>query len=449
MTTRRIVIALASAGLLAGALASTGSAHATAPSPRNAAIENAWQTGVVPAFPSDQCGWQSLMDAEGRGTIFCGGSYRDYDATTGELSASRTLARGDAYLTLDGIGRGHQCATWGGNFGVGMGCRTSTSTPWVKVNVSRSANARAIDVAIAADGRSAMIVWGTVTQRRATVYASRFTFATGRLTAAVALSNPAGRRLPLTTSVIASGSGFLVAFGTHGAQRGSVAHTYIQTTRDGRSWSDRSEVLLAPPGGTPAPVAFADLARDGAGAVALATSDVAGSDEPTSWMLASLQSADGFSAIDSLPEMTRPRLAVVGEMLTVVGAAPSTQDLLAYAPGTGDVATLTHPDLPEGSGRLGSFQVVGQTSTDGAPGFSVVADYYAYDDSDEQADRLYAATGFPTAAGIEVSGLTQIGNRASYEEGMGPRVSGFGRYALVAYSAETEVRFAFRSPGVI
>ena len=419
-------------------------------SPLTAEAENAWQPTSETAYESDRRSWGALMDAQGRGTVFSGGEYRDYQVDTGRLSAPRTLARGDVIMRVDGIGRGHQCATWDGDFGVAMGCRTSAAAVWSKVNVSRSANAAAIDVAVAADGRSAVVVWALVTNRTATIYASRFTFSNGRLAPAVALNNPAGHRLPVTTDVVASGaSGFLVAYGKQGVQRGRVASTHIQSTADGRTWSRRTEVLLAPPGGTPAPVAFADLSHDGAGAVAFATRSVTSGTQATEWMLASLQGGR-FAAVDELPSMRQPQLAVVGEIITIVGSVPSTQDLMFYAPGTGDQGVIERPSMPEGSARLSEFYVVGQTSADGTPGFTVTAAYYGYDDADDQVDRLYAASGFPDATGTwDASSFLELTSRASYEEGMGPRLTGFGRYAMVAYAANTEVVFGIRSPATM
>lgn len=448
MRTRRTLSALTCTALAVGCLAARATAWAGGPaSALSAQAENAWQPASETAYDSDRSSWASLMDAQGRGTIFYGGSYRDYRFDTGRLSPPRTLARGDVSLRVSGIGRGHQCATWDGAFGVAMGCRASTAAAWSKVNVSRSAYAEAVDVAVAADGRSAMVVWAVVTSRKAKIYASRFTFSNGRLAPAVALSNPVARRLPLTTDLVASGaSGFLVAYGKQGAQRGRVASTYIQSTTDGRSWSRRSEVLLAPLGGTPAPVAFADLSHDGTGAVALATQDVSGATEADEWMLASFQGGR-FGAVDELPSMSRPQLAVVGEIISIVGASPTTPDVLLYAPGTQMAAIVERPSMPEGASRLGEFDVVGQTSADGAPGFTVTAAYYAYDNDDDQVDRLYAASGFMDASGAwDVSSFLELTPRASYEEGMGPRLAGFDRYAMVAYAANTEVVFGVRSP---
>lgn len=446
-TSLRTLSIVAITSLVAGTLATTATAQADSLGARNAQMENAWQPTSEAAFDSDGLSWRSLMDAQGRGTVFSGGKYRDYRVETGRLSAARTLARGDVILRVDGIGRGHQCATWDGDFGVAMGCRASTSAPWVKVNVSRASDAEVIDVAVAADGRTAMVVWARTSRGKANVYASRFTFARGRLAAPVSLSNPVARRLPLTTDVVASGSsGFLVAYGTQGSQRGRVASTYIQSTVDGRSWTPRTEVLLAPPGGDPAPVALTDLSHDGTGVAALATRDVSSATGASEWMLASFQ--DGrFTAVDEVPSMRRPQLAIVGEAMTIVGASPSSEDLIVYAPGTGAEGMIAHPTIPEGSARLGEFDIVGQTSADGTPGFTVTAAYYAYDDADDQVDRLYAASGFPDASGAwDISRLLELTSRASYEEGMGPRLAGFGRYAMVVYAANTEVAFGVRSP---
>ena len=436
MTSLRTLSVVAATALIAGTIATSAVAQ-----------ENAWQPTSERAFDSDQRRWGSLMDAQGRGTVFYGGQYRDYEVETGRLSAARTLARGNVSLRVDGTGTGHQCATWDGDFGVAMACRTSTSAPWKKVNVSRESDAEAIDVAVAADGRSAMIVWARVGRGKAKIYASRFTFANGRLADAAALSNPVARQLPITTDVVASGrSGFLVAYGKQGRQRGRVASTYIQSTTDGRSWTRRTEVLLAPPGGEPAPVAFADLSHDGTGAVALATRDVSGTTEADEWMLASFQGGR-FSAVDSIPSMRRPQLAVVGEIISIVGASPTTQDLLFYAPGTQEAAIIEQPTMPEGPSRLGEFDIVGQTSADGTAGFTLTTAYYAYDNDDERADRLYAVSGFPDATGAwEITTPVQLTQRASYEDGLGPRLAGFGRYALVVYGANTEVVFGVRSP---
>lgn len=447
MTSLRTLSVAAATAVIAVAMATSSVAQADSAAPRDAQTENAWQPTSETAFDSDQRRWGSLMDAQGRGTVFYGGQYRDYEVETGRLSAARTLARGNVSLQVDGIGTGRQCATWDGDFGVAMGCRKSTSAPWVKVNVSRASDTEAIDVAVAADGRSAMIVWARVGRGKAKVYAARFTFASGRLADAVALSNPVARRLPLTTDVVASGrSGFLVAYGTQGGQRGRVASTYIQSTTDGRSWSRRTEVLLAPPGGEPAPVAFADLSHDGTGAVALATRDVSGATEADTWMLASFQGRR-FTAVDSIPSMNHPQLAIVGESINIVGASPTTRDLLFYAPGTQVAAVIEQPVMPEGPSRLGEFDVVGQTSADGTPGFTLTAAYYAYDRNDDRADRLYAISGFPDATGTwDISTPVQLTQRASYEDGLGPRLAGFGRYALVVYGANTEVVFGVRSP---
>ncbi|MFZ8910866.1 MAG: hypothetical protein ACO20A_09465, partial [Candidatus Nanopelagicales bacterium] len=127
MPTLRPLRVLTFTTLMAGAIATTAAAQADTSAPRDAQTENSWQPTNETAYDSDRSSWDSLMDAQGRGTIFYGGSYRDYRVDTGRLSPPRTLARGDVSLRVSGIGRGHQCATWDGAFGVALGCRASTA----------------------------------------------------------------------------------------------------------------------------------------------------------------------------------------------------------------------------------------------------------------------------------------------------------------------------------
>ena len=47
-------------------------------SPLTAEAENAWQPTSETAYESDRRSWGALMDAQGRGTVFSGGEYRDY-----------------------------------------------------------------------------------------------------------------------------------------------------------------------------------------------------------------------------------------------------------------------------------------------------------------------------------------------------------------------------------
>lgn len=424
---------------------SLGSATAqTQPLPTNDAGDTQiWSPTQQVAFDSDRRAWQGLLDSDGRGTIFSGGAYRDYRVATGNLSASRTLAKDQLSFYVDAAVWGQQCALWHGDFGVAVACRESINRPWKKVNVSRERDAQALDIAVSWDGRSAIAVWGRVTSRSAKIYASRFDLTTERLDPAVRLGNPLVRRFPVTTDVFANGNGFTVAHGKQGDDPDRAAATYLQSTLDGRTWNNLVPVRMQTPDGRYRKVVLTELRSRSFGAFGLATQVIIG--EPTEWMLATLNGS-AVLPVATLPPMRRPTLAVVGDRATVVGASPTNTDLLAYRTETRVTTTIAAPTLPEGAARIGDFAAIGQTSGPRA-GFTVVAEYYAYDETDERADRLYAVSGFNQSpeGGIDVGSFTELTSRPSYEEGMSPRIAGGGRYALVVYGASGEVRFGVRT----
>lgn len=428
--------------LIAGAIATT--AQADTSTPRNAQTENTWQPTSEVAFDSDQRRWGSVMDAQGRGTIFSGGAYRDYRVVTGQLGAPRTLAKGQPTMHVDAGVRGQQCALWDGDFGVALACRESINRPWTKITVSRQGDAQALDIAIGSDGRDAIAVWARMTPRKAKIYASRFDLTTKRLDPGVRLGNPLVRRLPVSTEVFTNATGFTVAHGKQGDDPDRAAATYLQSTLDGRTWNNLVPVRMETPDGRYRKVVLTELRSRSFGAFGLATQVTSG--EPAEWMLASLQ-LSAVLPVATLPPMLRPTLAVVGDRATVIGASPTSADLLAYRTDTRVITTITAPTMPEGDARLGDFSAIGQTSGPRA-GFTVVAEYFAYDETDERAERLYTVSGFIQSpnGGMDVSAFTELTSRPSYEDGMSPRLSGGGRYALVVYGAGGEIRFGARSP---
>jgi hypothetical protein len=403
-----------------------------------------WQPTERIAYESDKRAWTGLLDGDGRGTIFSGGVYRDYRVVTGQFSAPRTLAKGQPTMHVDAGVRGQQCALWDGDFGVALACRETINRPWTKVTVSRQGDAQALDIAVGSDGRDAIAVWARMTPRKAKIYASRFDLTTKRLDPAFRLGSPLVRRLPVSTEVFANATGYTVAHGKQGDDPDRVVSTYLQSTLDGRIWNNLVPVRMETPDGRYRKVVLTELRSRSFGAFGLATQVTTG--EPTEWMLASLQ-LSAVLPVATLPPMLRPTLAVVGDRATVIGASPTNGDLLAYRPDTRVTTTITAPTMPEGDARIGHFSAIGQTSGPRA-GFTVVAEYFAYDGTDERADRLFAVSGFIQSpnGGMDVSAFTELTSRPSYEDGMSPRLSGGGRYALVVYGAGGEIRFGARSP---
>ena len=447
--------------VLAFALTEVGLAQASP------ATENVWAADVLMKVNGTMDARSVQMSASGKGIYFYGGEYRDYDAATNTWGNWQRLARNPKYLMSDGNARGDVCATWWADFGVAAACRIQGSSTWVKKNLYAGRGASGTTVDVSADGTSAMFTWWSPTGRRgkAILNAGIYTFASGTWSRpqVVSIRNDRGKLVSILSQGISTpaGAGYVLAYVTGKKGRRNVLipeATFQQVWTPGSGWGRQGEILLAPPGGTPAPVAMAALAGDGTvTAAAFSHQPPANQDLPQhDWWIATTDAAGTFvNPVPAGAVTFGPRLSVCGQQITLAG-----KDYVNDYVGALELSVLNggsvlrhRIDMPDMFGVPGhnyGFGITPQTMTDGACGFAIVVEVDGIQDRgeewEEDVQEAYTSVGYVDAVGaLQVSALSRLGTTRAYD-GMNPGIAGWGQYALIDYTDQTDAFAAIRKP---
>jgi len=413
---------------------------------------NNWYPTEYDLQASDGPAWRVTMDASGKGIVFSGSDYRDYNAATDTWGPWKRLHTDPERLTAKGNARGDVCSAWSADFGAAIACRAAGSTNFIKTNLTASRNATVEELAVSSDGRRALVIWRDTSNNRSRENATVYTLATQQASTTQLQGIPGGtplRYYPVSARVGRS-NGFALAYVTgEEGTRGSA--TYYRTFRPSQGWSPQRALRL----GTPAqPVVLSDFTSDGRRTYAAVTPDIPqnANDYPAVWWITELNTNGAFSS----PEVVNTTLdwPVIGSSSTsvhIAGRNPATRDLVIA--GSGDfidapieINNIPSPRIGAGEGSVTDIAIVGQRFASGSDGFAVVVQYSGVlnpgGDDDESEDRLY------TLVGEDVGGLStlrRLGNKAGYE-GMVPHLAGYGQYALTAYSWGLQIYAGARGP---
>ena len=448
MTPRRIVIVLSAATIGLGLL--------TAPAAQaNPDALNAWYPVDYDVSAEDGPAWRATMAASGKGVVFSGDRYRDYDASSDTWGAWKRLHTDPERLTAQGNARGDVCTAWSADFGAAIACRASDATAFTKKNISTSRNATVEELTVSSDGRRALIIWRDTANNRSREYATVYTLGTRELSTTQLRGIPGGTPLRYYPAAARVGraNGFVLAYRT-GAEDTWGNATYYRTFAPRSGWSAQTALRL----GTPAQgVVISDITSDGRRTYVSVTPDIpqAPADAPSVWWISQLSSDGTFTA----PEAVNTTLywPVIGSSGTSVHIAcfdPANRELVIA--GSGDfidspivTSRIPSPRVADTVGRVSDVSIVGQRFGDGNDGFSVVVQYTGVsnpgDESEEDVDQLFTLTG---EDGQGVSSLVRLGAKSGYE-GMGTKLAGYGQYALAVYSSGMRLYAAGKTPAIL
>ena len=448
MSPRRLVAALATA--------TVGLVLLTAPPAQaNPDALNNWYPVDYDISAEDGPAWRVTMAASGKGVVFSGDRYRDYDASTDTWGKWTRLHTDPERLVAQGNARGDVCTAWSADFGAAIACRRSGDQAFTKKNLSTSRNATVEELAVSSDGRRALIIWRDTANNRSREYATVYTVGTRQASTTQLRGIPGGSPLQYypVAARVGRANGFALAYRT-GAEGTRGDGTYYRTFAAGSGWSTQTPLLL----GTPAQaVVISDFTSDGRRAYASVTPDIPElpADNPSVWWITELSANGTFTA----PEAVNTTLywPVIGSSGTSVHLAcfdPANRELvIAGSPDFIDSPVVTSripsPQVADTVGRVSDVSIVGQRFGDGTDGFTVVVQYTGVsnpgEDFEEDVDQLFTVTG---EDGQGVSSLVRLGSKSGYE-GMGTRLAGYGQYALSVYSSGMRLYAAGKTPAIL
>ena len=448
MTPRRTVIALAAATIGLGLL--------TAPAAQaNPDALNNWYPVDYDLNAEDGPAWRATMAASGKGVVFSGARYRDYDASSSTWGKWIRLHTDPERLTAHGNARGDVCTAWSADFGAAIACRGSNAQAFTKKNISTSRYATVEEVTVSSDGRRALIIWRDTANNRSREYATIYTIAT-RAVSTTQLRGIAGGT-PLqyypAAARVGRSSGFVLAYRT-GAEGTWGSATSYRTFAPRSGWSAQTALRL----GTPAQdVVISDITSDGRRTYVSVTPDIpqAPADAPAAWWISELASDGTFTAPEAVnTTLTWPVIGSSSTSVHIAGYDPANRELVIA--GSGDfidspiaISRVPSPQLADTVGRVTDVSIVGQRFGDGNDGFAVVVQYTGVsnpgDESEEDVDQLFTLTG---EDGEGLSSLIRLGAKSGYE-GMGTKLAGYGQYALAVYSSGMRLYASGKTPAIL
>lgn len=448
MTSRRAAIALAAATIGLSLLTAS-------PAQANPDALNNWYPVDYALNAEDGPAWRATMAASGKGVIFSGQRYRDYDAASDTWGRWLRLHTDPERLVAQGNARGDVCTAWSADFGAAIACRSSDAQAFTKQNISESAYATVEELAVSSDGRRALIIWRDTANNRSREYATVYTLATRAVSTTQLRGIPGGTPLQYYPAAARVGrtNGFVLAYRT-GAQDSRGNATHYRTFSPGSGWSAQTALRL----GTPAQdVVISDITSDGRRTYVSVTPDIpqAAADYPSVWWISELYADGTFTA----PEAVNTTLywPVIGSSGTSVHIAcfdPANRELVIA--GSGDfidspiaITRVPSPQVADTVGRVSDVSIVGQRFGNGNDGFSVVVQYTGVsnpgDESEEDVDQLFSLTG---EDGEGLSSLVRLGTKSGYE-GMGTKLAGYGQYALAVYSSGMRLYASGKTPAIL
>ena len=446
MIARRIAIAVSAATIGLGLL--------TAPAARaTPGSGNDWYPVDYDVNAEDGPAWRATMAANGRGVVFSGENYRDYDATSDTWGSWTRLHTDPERLIAQGNARGDVCTAWSADFGAAIACRKSGARTFAKKNISTSRNATVGGLAVSRDGRRALIIWRDTTNNGSREYATVYTLATGRILTTRLRGIPGGTPLGYDPAAARVGraNGFVLAYRT-GAEDPWGSATYYRTFAPRSGWSAQTALRL----GTPArDVVISDISSDGRRTYVSVTPDIpqASADAPSVWWISELRNGT-FTPPGVVNEtLYWPVIGSSGANVHIAGSDPANRELVIagfddFSSGTLSTFRFYSPQVADTVGRVSDVSIVGQRFSDGNDGFSAVVQYTGIsnpgDESEEDVDQLFSVRG----SLANITGLERLGAKSGYE-GMGTTLAGYGKYALAVYSSGMQLYAAAKTGEIL
>lgn len=418
----------------------------------NPDIENYWSPTDYRLGADDMAAWRTTMSASGKGVVFSGGRYRDYDATSGRWGPWKRLHVDPQRLRSHGNARGDVCTAWSADFGVAIACRPAGTRTWPKTNITTTEGAEIYELTVSTDGKRALVVWGEERGGRVNARASIYTLGNQ----SVRTTNLRGipdRALQYyaTPTRLGRMHGFALAVRTgRDALYGDA--TYLRLYRPGTGWSAQERLRIGDPA---VPVLMSSMASDGIRTYAAVTPDIPPrpGDRPTTWWAVELRPNGTFTRPEPVPgPLLWPLVAASRTSVTLAGVDVSANNALVISRSTDFIdspfraETIPSPRVADTEGFVTQFALVGQRDASGDDGYALIAQYTGVSDPGEEfetdVDQLYTMTGFDV---VGRSPLARLGNLSGYE-GMGPTLTGYGRYAMTAYASGLEIYASVRAP---
>lgn len=448
MTPRRILTVIAATTIGIGLLT-------VSPAQANPDALNAWYPVDYDINASDAPAWRATMAASGKGVIFSGDRYRDYDASSDTWGKWLRLHTDPERLVAQGNARGDVCTAWSADFGAAIACRSSDARAFTKKNISESAYATVEEIAVSSDGRRALIIWRDTANNRSREYATVYTLATRAVSTTQLRGIPGGTPLQYypVAARVGRTNGFALAYRT-GADGTWGNATYYRTFAPRAGWSAQTALRL----GTPArDVVISDITSDGQRTYVSVTPDIpqALADAPSVWWISELYADGTFTAPEAInATLYWPVIGSSGTSVHIACFSPANRELVIA--GSGDfidapitISRVPSPRVAQTVGRVSDVSIVGQRFGGGNDGFSVVVQYTGVsnpgEESEEDVDQLFTLTG---EDGAGISSLVRLGAKSGYE-GMGTKLAGYGQYALGVYSSGGRLYAAVKTPAVL
>ena len=415
-------------------------------------VENYWSPTEYSLDVDDPTKWLTTMSASGKGVAFSAGSFRDYDATTGNWSAWTRLNGYPERLRAKGNARGDVCTAWSSASGIAIACRVAGSQAWPKTRITTSGEANLLELAVSTDGKRALVVWEEHSVGRVKARASVYTLSSQSVQTTRLRGIPdAVLQYIATPTRLQRTHGFALTIRT-GVDRLWGDATYYRLYRPGRGWSDQQQLRL----GTPErPVLVSGMVSDGIRTYAAVTPDIPDSsaDYPGIWWVTALKSNGTFTRPEPVPgNMRWPAVAASRTSVTLAGVDPEANNSLVISRSSDflDSAfraeTIPSPRVANMVGIVTDIAIVGQRDAVDDNGYALVVQYSGASNPAIlprlDVDELYTLTGFDIAG---MSALKRLGTQSG-DDGMNPALSGFGRYAMTAYSGAQGLYAAVRVP---